>query len=104
MATSVYIDDAVEGPQRRQQIMNSSDTYNPTSVGTLKTYDKSESSKSFLRKALRDHYLFEGLGEDDMKRIIDSMRPTFSHQGDKIIVEGELGDLFYTLESGDCGC
>ena len=94
------LDDDVGGPQRRQQIMNSSDTYNPAAAGAVKTYDKSESSKGFLRKALRDHYLFEDLGEDDMKRIVDAMRPTFSYHGDKIITEGELGDLFYTLESG----
>eukprot|EP00606_Chrysophyceae_sp_TOSAG23-5_P001104 GSChrysophyteH2.ASY1.ANO1.1091.1 assembled CDS len=35
-----------------------------------------------------------------MVRIVDCMRPTFASEGETIITEGDLGDLFYCLESG----
>lgn len=46
------------------------------------------------------HYLFESLGDEDINRIIDCMRPTFASTGEVIIRQGELGDLFFCLESG----
>lgn len=63
-------------------------------------YSKPESSRSFLRGALTQHYLFEALGETDMERIIDCVRPIHHASGDLIIKQGDLGDLFYCLESG----
>ncbi len=35
-----------------------------------------------------------------MTRIVDCMRPTFCSEGETIIREGDLGDLFYCIESG----
>lgn len=54
----------------------------------------------FLRNALRDHYLFEALSDTDMERIIDCVRPTMASDGEYIIRQGDLGDLFYCLETG----
>merc|ERR1719506_1909480 len=59
-------------PQRRVQIVNKSDNFNPNAgAQDLQTYAKPEASKTFLRNALSDHYLFTELGETDMSRIVD---------------------------------
>ena len=88
------------GPQRRVQIVNQSDNFNPTTAGALPTFAKPDASKIFLRNALSEHYLFAELVDEDMTRIVDCMRPTFGSEGETIIREGDLGDLFYCLESG----
>jgi CRP-like cAMP-binding protein/serine/threonine protein kinase len=83
------------------QIVNKSDNFNPNAgVDSLQTFAKPEASKAFLRNALSDHYLFTELSNVDMIRIVDCMRPTFASEGETIITEGDLGDLFYCLESG----
>ena len=80
--------------------MNNSDSYNPAARNEVKVFAKPEASKDFLRKSLGDNYLFEELSREDMNRIVDCMRPTFSKSGEFVIKEGELGDLFYCLEAG----
>lgn len=87
-------------PSRRVQIYNSSDAYSPDATRELTTYEKPESSKSFLRNALTAHYLFESLADEDMDRIISCMRPLTASSGEVIIRQGDMGDLFYCLEVG----
>lgn len=87
-------------PQRRAQIVNKSDNFNPNATHNLQTFAKPDASKAFLRNALGYHYLFAELDGNDMSRIVDCMRPTFASEGESIIREGDLGDLFYCLESG----
>lgn len=67
----------------------------------MAVFNKPESAKAFLRGAISAHYLFESLGHDDLNRIIDCMKPTFATAGEQIIRQGELGDLFFCLESGN---
>eukprot|EP01038_Epipyxis_sp_PR26KG_P007986 gene7986-10829_t len=85
---------------RRVQIFNSSADFAPDSNRQLAVFAKPESAKTFLRGALGSHYLFESLGNADLTRIIDCMRPTFASEGEYVIRQGELGDLFFCLESG----
>jgi CRP-like cAMP-binding protein len=91
---------AAAHPSRRVQIYNSSDAYSPDASRQLTVYAKPESSRDFLRGALSAHYLFESLGDEDMNRIIDCMRPTNADINEVIIRQGDLGDLFYCLETG----
>lgn len=88
------------GPARRVQIFNSSESYSPDEERKLAVFAKPENSKLFLRGAISVHYLFESLGEEDLNRIIDCMRPTFASANEVIIKQGELGDLFFCLETG----
>lgn len=88
------------GPARRVQIFNNSDSYAPDQARQLAVFAKPEAAKNFLRGAITVHYLFENLGEEDLNRIIDCMRPTFASMDEVIIRQGELGDLFFCLESG----
>ncbi len=66
----------------------------------MAVFAKPENAKAFLRKAISVHYLFESLGEEDLMRIIDCMRPTFAAVDEVVIRQGELGDLFFCLETG----
>jgi cAMP-dependent protein kinase regulator len=91
---------AAAAPSRRVQIYNSSDAYSPDASRQLTVYAKPESSRDFLRSSLTAHYLFESLGDEDMNRIIDCMRPTNADINEVIIRQGDLGDLFYCLETG----
>ena len=88
---------------RRKQIMNNPDEFDPGATSAdLREFKKSESTIKLLEGALSGHYLFESLHDDDMKTIIDCMRPVTASDGEYIIREGEIGDLFYCLESGKC--
>jgi hypothetical protein len=87
-------------PSRRVQIYNSSDTYSPDANRQLTVYPKSASSSAFLKNSLSAHYLFESLGDEDTCRIIDCMRPASAASGEVIIRQGDLGDLFYCVETG----
>lgn len=87
-------------PARRMQIVNKSEEYTPDNNRQLAVFAKPEATKNFLRGAITAHYLFENLGDDDLNRIIDCMRPTFASINETIIKQGELGDLFFCLESG----
>ena len=88
------------GPARRVQIYNSSDAYSPDTARKLTVYAKPASSRAFLRSSLSVHYLFETLGDEDMERIIDCMRPLKAADQEVVIRQGDMGDLFYCLESG----
>ena len=88
---------------RRVQIMNKSDDFNPAaSADSLQKYDKSEASSAFLRSTLNSHYLFENLNDTDLGRIIACMRPMEATEGEYVIHQGDVGDLFYCLEQGKC--
>lgn len=81
-------------------MFNTSDNFSPSDNRELTVFAKAEGAKKFLGDAISVHYLFEALGDDDLNRIIDCMRPTFAAEGESIIKQGELGDLFFCLESG----
>eukprot|EP01039_Chlorochromonas_danica_P001087 gene1087-1177_t len=85
---------------RRVQIFNSSDAFSPDEKRQLPVFAKPEAAKTFLRQAIGMHYLFEALGDEDLNRIIDCMRPTFAALDEVVIRQGELGDLFFCLETG----
>jgi len=88
------------GPTRRVQIFNESESFSPDDNRQLAVFAKPDQAKDFLRSAISAHYLFESLGEEDLMRIIDCMRPTFAAADEEIIKQGELGDLFFCLETG----
>ena len=79
------------------QIINES---SDLSTFTLTVHNKPEASKAFLRQAVSNHYLFESLGPEDMQKIVDCMKPSFASVDDVIIRQGDVGDLFYCLETG----
>lgn len=85
---------------RRVQIFTASESFTPGDSKPLVVFTKPEAAKGFLKGAISSHYLFEELGDDDLDRIIDCMRPSFAQANEAVITQGELGDLFFCLESG----
>ena len=65
------------GGARRVQIFNQSEDFSTTDK-PLTTFTKPEAAKTFLRGAICAHYLFESLGDEDLDKIIDCMRPSFA--------------------------
>ena len=79
-------DNSKDQKQRRVQIMNKSDDFNPDAkLSDLPKYKKSDESKAFLQESLSQHYLFEALAKDDLENIIDCMRPYEASKGDFIV-------------------
>ena len=64
-------------------------------------YEKSEESKAVIRRSLQQHYLFENLGKSDMEKMVDCMKPNVYAPGAIIICEGDVGDQFFLIESGE---
>ena len=86
---------------RRVQIVNQSEDISPNDSQKLPVYAKTDTSKEFLKNALKSHYLFETLATEDMVRIVDCMRPTFATVNELIITQGDIGDLFFCIETGN---
>ena len=86
---------------RRVQIVNQSEDISPNDSQKLPVYAKTDTSKEFLKNALKSHYLFETLATEDMGRIVDCMRPTFATVNELIITQGDIGDLFFCIETGN---
>ena len=98
--TTVLTEDTANVPARRVQIYNQSELFAPDDNIQLEIFQKSEETKSCLFSALLDHFLFESLSEEDLIKIVDCMSPLKILRGEIIITEGDIGDLFYCLETG----
>lgn len=63
-------------------------------------FSKSDEIKGLLFDALMGHFLFETLLEKELTQIVDCMKPMTVNAGEIIIKQGDVGDLFYCLQSG----
>ena len=86
------------GHTRRGQIYNES--FSPDASKELTIHAKTDQSREFLVRALTVHYLFESLGAEDMERIVECMKPMSVENGQTVIKQGDVGDLFFCLEIG----
>lgn len=68
------------------------ESYRPTQ------YEKSETSKTLIRKALQNSQVFSGL--QDVEGIVSSMKECRVAEGETLIKQGDPGDAFYVVESG----
>lgn len=91
----------VVAPIRRDEVFSNPDTFSPDVQREIVVFEKSEASKKIIRDSLSQHYLFENLGVDDMEKIVNCMKPMIFKQRDVIICEGDVGDQFFFIESGE---
>lgn len=70
----------------------------PISRGPIKTAEEKES----LTESLRTCPLFGALTSAEIAMLVDAMKPEDAPDGSEIITQGEEGDRFYVLESGQC--
>ena len=75
-------------------------TFEPDATLVNQVFPKSEETKTILFDALLGHFLFETLLEKELTQIVDCMKPMTATAGEIIIQQGDVGDLFYCLQSG----
>jgi CRP-like cAMP-binding protein len=63
-------------------------------------YTKTPEEVDFLRQALQHNYLFMDLTENNLAELVDAMEPHVAEAGTKIIQQGDTGDYFYIVQSG----
>jgi cAMP-dependent protein kinase regulator len=63
---------------------------------------KSPETLQALEEALRTNVLFAHLEEDERRQVFDAMVEVKFHANDVIIQQGDEGDNFYVVESGEC--
>ncbi|GAB9471846.1 Myosin-like protein [Globisporangium polare] len=63
-------------------------------------FPKNDASREMLLKVLQSNVLFTGLTRAEIADCLDSFFPMVSSPGDIVIKQGDQGDHFYTVESG----
>ena len=66
----------------------------------LPNYAKSEDSIRFIDNSLADNFIFASLSDFERRQLIDAMIPEIVSAATIIIQQGETGDFFYVVESG----
>jgi len=64
-------------------------------------YAKKEADREFIREAVQDNWIFAGQGEEECSRLLDAFEHHVTSKGEEIITQGETGDFFYVLQSGE---
>jgi len=81
----------------------SSETMNDVNFEeTVNSAPKSETAKQRLSEALHKNILFSHLDDDEKEDIFDAMTEAEYAKGTLIIRQGESGDHFYVVDSGEC--
>lgn len=65
------------------------------------SYPKSEEIKALIYDAIRPNALFENDEETELIELVDLFKPVTKKKGQSVINEGEQGDTFYVVESGE---
>ena len=64
-------------------------------------YHKTSSDVQFLDLALGENFIFSDLSDTERQMLIDAMQEQRAEEGDIIIKQGDVGDFFYIVESGN---
>jgi CRP-like cAMP-binding protein len=65
------------------------------------SYPKSDEVKAFIYDAIRPNALFENDGESELIELINLFKPVTKKKGERVVEQGEKGDTFYVVESGE---
>lgn len=80
----------------------SAETGNMTSGEvTMAVYDKSPEARARIMKVTENNTLFAGITERQREEVVDAMFEVGSSPGQVMIAQGDLGDNFYVVESGE---
>lgn len=102
---SLFSTDRIGGAQRKRMAIQAQRTnVYVQDDSEEKVQEKSEEIHSFLHNALEGHVLFEHLNDEQTEEIIRLMwREEVAVETD-VIVQGEEGNHFYVIESGEFMC
>lgn len=64
-------------------------------------FPKSDMARQFIDDSLADNFIFASLTKDERRLLIDAMEADTVPAGTMIITQGELGDYFYVVDSGN---
>lgn len=64
-------------------------------------YHKSPQEKRDILESLSSSFLFDALGAPELATLVDAMKATEVDAGDVVIREGDTGDKFYVVDSGN---
>jgi len=78
--------------------------WNQKKAFTAPVYDKTEEMKSRLKECLSKAFLFQGLEEGDMNTVLMAMQEAKFASGEKVITEGDDGDMLFVIEKGAFEC
>jgi len=88
--------------QRRSSVAGESITQDEISTQKEKTvHEKSEEKRKRVEELIITHLLFRNLDKQQKKEIIDAMFERDVEIGTEIIKQGDEGDFFYVVDSGE---
>ena len=64
--------------------------------------EKSDGVRKMLRKAVDEGALFVGLSDQERNECVDAFEKLEARKNERLIEEGDQGNLFYVLEEGTC--
>jgi cAMP-dependent protein kinase regulator len=62
---------------------------------------KTEEERDHIKSILGNVFLFQGMTTDEVSTLIGAMSPVTVAQGESIIKQGDAGDFFYIVDSGE---
>lgn len=71
------------------------------SCGKFSVVHKSDEIKQLITDSIKTNVLFEDNNEEEILHIVDVFRPVSFKKGDTVINQGEVGDNFFVVESGE---
>jgi cAMP-dependent protein kinase regulator len=69
--------------------------------GDTKIFEKGPAVASGIRSILRKNILFQHLDEDQIRTVVNAFMPMEFGHGDDIITQGEVGEHFFLLATGE---
>jgi len=94
-------EEPVRRPQgRRQQVAAAK--FEVPENWTPPVYEKDAAAQVFLKESMASNKLMKSLAPSDREQLMHAFKRVEFAAGDKIIVQGDKGDLFYLLDSGKC--
>jgi len=63
-------------------------------------HPKSDKDEKFVRSALEGNFVFDNLGDFETDMLVNAFEKSSRGQGEKVIVQGEVGDYFYIIHKG----
>ena len=68
---------------------------------TAPIYPKTQAEKKIIREALKTNFVFAACSDRELRTIVDAFEQCDFSVDEKLIVEGDVGDYFYVLKTGN---
>lgn len=65
-------------------------------------HPKNAQDADSIRRSVRRNLLFANIAEETLQILVNAMKYVAFKRGEQIIAQGETGDLFYIIDSGNC--